>query len=57
MTLHEFIHMGGYAAYVWTAYALATAVLAYHLIAPLRNRKQLRQRIQADAAEYRETSR
>ncbi|MGH8244363.1 MAG: heme exporter protein CcmD [Steroidobacteraceae bacterium] len=31
-----FLHMGGYAAYVWTCFGLAAAVLAWNVIAARR---------------------
>ena len=37
----EFFHMGGYAVYVWPAYALTALTLAVSLIAPIRRRKKL----------------
>lgn len=41
MSFDEFLHMGGYAFYVWTSYGLTTAVLLYFIIAPIFERKQL----------------
>ena len=41
MSLTEFLHMGGYAFYVWTSYGLALVVLVANLIAPMRHRKKL----------------
>ena len=41
MTLNEFLHMGGYAFYVWTSYGLALAVLLINVILPLRQRRKL----------------
>ena len=32
-TLGQFFHMGGYAFYVWTAYALAAIVLVLNVVA------------------------
>ncbi len=40
-TFAEFIHMGGYAFYVWTSYALSAAVLALNLALPLARRNRL----------------
>ena len=37
----EFFHMGGYAFFVWTSYAIVFAVLLYNFIAPIRRRKSL----------------
>ncbi len=45
MTWEEFIHMGGYAAYVWSAYGLSAAVLLWNLIAPLRRRRAILARL------------
>ncbi len=35
MSLLDFLSMGGYGAYVWSAYALMVAVLAWNVAAPL----------------------
>ena len=37
----EFLDMGGYAFYVWTAYLFCAVVLAVNLILPLRQRSRL----------------
>lgn len=37
----EFLKMGGYAIYVWPAYALTALTLAVSVIAPIRRRKRL----------------
>ena len=43
-SLHEFLAMGGYAGYVWPAYALFFAVLLADWCAPrLRRRRILRE--------------
>jgi heme exporter protein D len=41
MPVHEFFAMGGYAMYVWPAYAVFFAALAWDWIAPLWRRRQL----------------
>ncbi|CAH9018978.1 heme exporter protein CcmD [Candidatus Nitrosacidococcus sp. I8] len=42
--LQEFIHMGGYAFYVWTAYGIAALVLIGNIIhAQIRHRQVIRQ--------------
>jgi heme exporter protein D len=41
MNWSEFFHMGGYAAYVWTSYALGFVVLLGNLIVPIVRRKQV----------------
>ncbi len=41
----EFFHMGGYAAYVWSSYALALIVLAPTMLLPFRENKQLIKKI------------
>jgi heme exporter protein D len=44
MTLQHFLEMGGYAAYVWPAYAVFFIVLIADAIAPrLRRRRVLRE--------------
>jgi heme exporter protein D len=40
MTLSEFFHMGGYATFVWSSYALALVVLVLNWWLPLQQHKQ-----------------
>jgi heme exporter protein D len=42
MSLAEFFHMGGYAFYVWTSYAIAFIVLLANVMQPYLRHKQLR---------------
>ncbi len=37
----EFLHMGGYAFYVWSSYGMVAAVLGYHYFSPLIRRRKL----------------
>lgn len=37
----QFFHMGGYAFYVWTSYALAFVILLINLISPLLCQRNL----------------
>ena len=37
----EFLHMGGYATFVWTSYGLAAVVLIANIIAPALRRRRL----------------
>jgi len=41
MNLNEFLHMGGYAFYVWTSYGIALLVLVVNILMPLRQRRKL----------------
>ncbi len=50
--LHEFLTMGGYAVYVWPAYAITTLVVAMNVITPLRRLKRLRAAIRRSRAGY-----
>ena len=43
--LTEFLHMGGYAFYVWTAYAIATLVLVLNVVLPMRDARVQQQRL------------
>ena len=45
MSLSEFLHMGGYAFYVWTAYGIVTLVLLINFIIPIHRRRKLLQQI------------
>jgi len=37
----EFLHMGGYAFFVWTSYGLATIVLVANVILPIQRKKEI----------------
>ena len=39
--MSEFLHMGGYAFYVWTAYGAALVVLGLNVAAPILRRRRL----------------
>lgn len=41
VTMMEFLAMGGYAAYVWPAYAIVFAVLGVQILLPVRRHRQL----------------
>lgn len=41
----EFINMGGYGAYVWSAYGIALIVMVLAIVIPMRNHKLLRKRL------------
>lgn len=41
MSLSEFLHMGGYALYVWSSYGLALVVMLAIFISPIMTRKQI----------------
>ncbi len=39
--MNEFLHMGGYAAYVWSAYGISLVVLILNIILPIRHEQAL----------------
>jgi heme exporter protein D len=41
MSLTEFLHMGGYAFYVWTSYGIALLILLANIIVPARQHRKL----------------
>lgn len=41
-----FLEMGGHGFYVWSAYGVAFLVIAYNLLASIRARRQVRERVQ-----------
>ena len=41
MTLNEFLHMGGYGAYVWSSYGITLLVLVVNIILPVRQKTRL----------------
>ncbi len=45
MSLRDFLHMGGYAGYVWSAYGLTTLVLVLNWTSARRNESE--QKLQA----------
>jgi len=47
MTLQHFLAMGGYAAYVWPAYAVFLCVLLADFLAPILRRRRLLRELQA----------
>ncbi|MCY4325388.1 MAG: heme exporter protein CcmD [Betaproteobacteria bacterium] len=46
-SLGEFLAMGGYAAYVWSSYALSAAVLAGLWLTALRRKRDSRRKVAA----------
>ena len=46
MSITEFLHMGGYAPYVWSSYGLALVVLVGNLILARRKRTKLLREIE-----------
>lgn len=44
-SIDEFLHMGGYASYVWSAYGITAVVLIANVIAPLRGRRAILRRL------------
>ena len=47
----EFLQMGGYALYVWPAYAVTAVTLAVSVVAPIRRRNRLLRELAAMAAQ------
>jgi heme exporter protein D len=41
-SFHEFVTMGGYAAYVWPAYGIAAMVVLVNVLAPGRRLKRIK---------------
>jgi heme exporter protein D len=50
MSLHSFFAMGGYASYVWPAYAVFFAVLIADYFAPVVRRRRLLRALRARMA-------
>ena len=44
-SLSDFLHMGGYAFFVWWSYAIAVVLLAWNIIAPRWHLRRLRERL------------
>ncbi len=45
MNWSEFFHMGGYAFFVWTSYALTFAIIIANIVFPIMQRKKVIKRI------------
>ena len=43
--MSEFLNMGGYGAYVWSAYGLSLVVIVLNIILPIQREKQLIHRL------------
>ena len=43
--LQDFLHMGGYALYVWSAYALGAVVLVASVVAPIYRERAILRRL------------
>ena len=43
--MSEFFHMGGYAVYVWTSYAVFAAVLTGVIVQPVLSRRKLEKQL------------
>jgi len=44
-SLHEFLTMGGYAGYVWTAYGIAAVVMIANAVTPISRLKRIKAEI------------
>ena len=44
-SLAEFMHMGGYGSYVWSAYGITFVAMVLAIVIPLRQHKSLRHRL------------
>ena len=41
----EFLHMGGYAGYVWSSYAIVVTVLIWNVVSSRRRHKNILKRL------------
>ncbi len=41
-----FIHMGGYAGYVWSSYGIALVIFVMSIVSPVLEKRKLEKRIQ-----------
>ena len=41
----EFLHMGGYAVFVWTSYGIALVMVVANIVSPIMERKKIIARI------------
>jgi len=45
MNWSEFFHMGGYAYFVWSSYALTLVIVVANIVSPMMQRKKIIARI------------
>ena len=43
--INEFLHMGGYAFYVWTSYGLGVIVILLNTVLPMQREKKIIQNL------------
>ena len=43
--MSEFLHMGGYAAFVWSSFGLTALILIYNAIQPMLRHKQVKRQV------------
>ena len=48
MTVGEFLNMGGYAFYVWSSWGMTLVVIAWNILVPILQKKQLRQMLERE---------
>ncbi len=53
--VREFLHMGGYGFYVWSAYGVTFIVLVDNVIVPVLRARELRARLARQARMERQT--
>ncbi|MDH5388393.1 MAG: heme exporter protein CcmD [Gammaproteobacteria bacterium] len=41
----EFLHMGGYATFVWSSYGLALVMVVFNIVSPMIERKRVIARV------------
>lgn len=44
-SLNDFLHMGGYGQYVWSAYGITAIAMLISVVVPLRQHKILRRQL------------
>lgn len=49
MDINEFLHMGGYALYVWSSYGLTVVVLFLNYLLPIRRERHLLKKLASQA--------
>ncbi len=48
MTMGEFLDMGGYAFYVWSSWGMTLVVIAWNILAPILQKRQLHQLLERE---------
>lgn len=56
-TVSDFLHMGGYAIYVWPAYSIVLFVLVFNVVVAVKQKKKISRKLQRDLSDLKRLNR